>query len=333
MPTWEVTATLDEPAPLVLAFVAHHLAMGADRINLYFDRTPQGDLSLLAGEPRVRMTQCDGDYWRKMGWRPPLHVDRQIVNANHAYARGQSEWMLHCDADEFISDGEALRAALHTLPADVPSLRLTAFERCFTADQDNESVFGGDLRGPIPQLYSGSLAAEYPPAVAAMLQNGMTAYVGEKSLSRIGAQVAVGIHHTFVRDRTAQGSADTRTPFARSPDVPLFHFDGLTPRHTSKKLRRKTIDVDTDALVARLGPARMAQIAAFSAPQADPAALFFALRQMPPKVAEVLSTLGLIATQSLRPDTAAHWHWPEATLDFSPQAVDGPLVTDDIKVA
>ncbi len=325
MTTWEVTATLDEPPAVVLGFVAHHLAMGAAHISLYFDHDPGAVISLMKGLPNVECVICDASFWADAGTRPSSHVDRQIFNANHRFQRCASDWMLHCDADEFLSDGAALRRALSQVPATTPSLRLSTVERCFVYTDQDSSIFAGAMRGPIPKLYADTLSQMYPAQFARFLHRGVAGYLGQKSLSRRGADVAIGNHHTVARDRDTVQQSDQRTPFDVAQNVQLHHFDGMTAQHAAHKLRRKTLHAAPAALANRLGPARYAQISALQAGEVTPEALFFGLRRVPPAAVDLLSRFRQLTQQSLRPDAAARALWPDLHLDFSRDGLDATL--------
>ena len=45
--SWAVVATVDEPAPLVAAFVAHHLNEGAREVHLFLDKPDPETVALI----------------------------------------------------------------------------------------------------------------------------------------------------------------------------------------------------------------------------------------------------------------------------------------------
>ena len=148
-PTWGIVATVDEPPQLVAAFAAHHLALGAAEIHLYLDRPDPEVQRLLAGLDGVRVTVCDEQYWAAspLGRRPPLPMGRQRQNANHAYARAGTDWLLHCDADEFVRSADKIERRMAKAPAGVAFLQLKMLERVRLAD-GMAGIFDGIFRRP-----------------------------------------------------------------------------------------------------------------------------------------------------------------------------------------
>ena len=63
-PAWAVVSTMDEPAPLVAAFAAHYLSIGASEVHIFLDQPDPEAEALLAGLPRVYLTVCDAAYWK-----------------------------------------------------------------------------------------------------------------------------------------------------------------------------------------------------------------------------------------------------------------------------
>jgi len=100
---WAVVATIAEPAPLTLAFVAHHLRLGASEVHIYLDepKDPVGEiLETVAG---VRVVRCHRDHWRRLGVRRPKRQNnRQSFNATDARSVSGVPFLLSCDADEFL---------------------------------------------------------------------------------------------------------------------------------------------------------------------------------------------------------------------------------------
>ena len=103
LPRWGIVTTVKAPVEQVLAFVAHHLALGPDRIFVHLDDPETGSIAALEGLPGVRPIACDARYWRQMrGKRPPAHQYRQALNLQRVYARTKLDWLLHIDVDEFL---------------------------------------------------------------------------------------------------------------------------------------------------------------------------------------------------------------------------------------
>jgi len=101
---WGVAGTMDEPAPLILAWVAHHLSLGAAEAHVYLDRPNPEVTEALAGIEGAFVTVCDASHWANStrGTRPKRVNARQMLNATEVYTTRPLDWLLHCDADEFL---------------------------------------------------------------------------------------------------------------------------------------------------------------------------------------------------------------------------------------
>jgi hypothetical protein len=249
-PTWAVVATVDEPAPLIISFAAHHLALGAE-VHLFLDRPNPVAEAALAGLPRLHLTVCDAGYWAQLGWRPQLHVGRQTHNANAVYAATKADFLLHCDCDEFLRDGAGLRAELAALPAEAAYLRLQMAERVQLAAVPEGEIFDGLFRLPVEMfdLIGDGIYGED----ARFLKDGLTGHRAGKAVVRTGLGLRIGLH-----------APDGKLPHAHSAPGRLLHFDGLTRLHYTLKLLRRAAEPVT-AAKPRHGRPRLAQIGAVQA--------------------------------------------------------------------
>ncbi|MGA1234275.1 MAG: glycosyltransferase family 2 protein [Lutimaribacter sp.] len=103
---WGLVATIKAPPAQVLAFAAHHLALGAHRLFVYLDDENQAAFDALSAHPKCRPVLTNAAYWEKLGMKRRVkHQARQTENARHAYGRaaGQVAWLAHIDVDEFLS--------------------------------------------------------------------------------------------------------------------------------------------------------------------------------------------------------------------------------------
>lgn len=248
-PTWAVVATVDEPAVLVAAFARHHLAIGASEVHLYLDR-PHPDLQpLIAGLQGCFVTLCDEDYWANsdFGQRPAHHIRRQKHNANIAYQKTKCGFLLHCDADEFIRDSDALYDEMTTLNAPVKTgethfdgVKIFNCERIWCPDAPKAAslentwgqtdLFTGQFRFPT-WLYDDVLRAQFRP-FGMFLNRGVSGHARGKSLIRVGAALEIGIHDAT--DLTQKTIVNRLTSKAV-----LHHFDGLTPLHYILKMLKR----------------------------------------------------------------------------------------------
>ena len=335
MQTWGLVATLDEPAALVAGFVAHHLTLGASEIHLYLDRPDPHLAALLSDLDKVHVTQCTDGYWAKNGrlfWtktpkagqRPKVHVQRQAVNAQHAYARAQVDWLMHCDGDEFLAAAPgAIGQELGSYPPTIEAARILNSERAWLEGQSRSTIFDGVARRPF-RRGGGGLFHIYG-AAQPYLNQGVLGYTNAKCFTRTGRDLFLGIHRPKPRDDDGP-TPDAKVATWDSRTIELVHFDGLTPRHWMVKLLRKAQEQGADgALSKRLGAPRMAQLNAIREAAGSADALWDLhdlLRVLPKDVEVALRDLNQVQDVPMDVVGAAGRILPDAALDFSERAFD-----------
>lgn len=227
-PDWGVVATISEPPVLARTFAAWHLGLGAREVHIFLDtQDPEAEVAL-ADLPGAFVTTCDAAFWAASpeGRRPPALNRRQALNAARVHEAGRVEWLLHCDADEFVADGTALARALIQAPPEARALRLLPLERVRRAGVPAQALFDGTFRRPAADFER--WGEESFGRWAKFLVAGVTGHAIGKTIFRRGAVLRPGIH--FVRN-----AADEIVDDGRLPDL-LLHFDGLTPTHYLLKL-------------------------------------------------------------------------------------------------
>lgn len=174
MTDWGICTTLKAPVPQVLAFVAHHLGLGAARIWLHFDDPEDPAADAVAGLPGVEVTRCDFGYWHGlMGRRPGKHQNRQSRNMQRVYALDALPWVAHIDVDEFLWPARPVAQVLAAAPADAPLIRMAPHEALhdpdlpddiFTARHFRAALTGRDRAADRARLF-GDYAALLPEGV------------------------------------------------------------------------------------------------------------------------------------------------------------------------
>jgi len=314
--SWEVVTTLKEPLPLTLAFVAHHLEMGAKRIHLFLDDPNDPALPYLEGITELNIRVCDDAFWN--GQRPKIHNDRQRRNANLAFAACQADWLLHCDADEFLEDGPAVGKQLDAMPQDVLVAGLRVRERCFVGGADETNIFSGWGRLPI---LGQRLLPKFYGRADSLLHRGMCGYSGGKSFVRRNSGLFVGNHdaHFLGADKKIDHSAHVGRRWLKRQKI--VHFDGLSPRYTAQKMLYKPSGADKRVQQWR-SKRRQAQIEMYEKAEMDPRELFYLLRTVPPHAVRTFKILGRIRQLSIDPAGAAKRRWPDADTSYSMKDVD-----------
>ena len=310
----DIVTTLREPLPLTLAFVAHHLEQGVRCLHLYFDDPDDAAIGLLSTLRQVRVTACDAAYWSRHGGRPAMIVARQTANAQDAQRHARSPWLLHCDADEFLIQTRYILRVLGAADDDLSVLRLRVWERCFAPLDPSPGVFGGICRGPVlaPAAVYGSLSSE--------LTRGMAAYAGCKSITRVGAGLAIGIHDSARMNGAAARQRPVRRRMLHLPQI--VHFDGLTPAHAAAKLIDRGHDIPVARRPAIMSPARSAQITALAAGTVEPVTYFRRLRGLTPAAYQALLAQGAVMPMPVNPAAAAARRWPQTAVLFQPEVFD-----------
>lgn len=256
-PSWAVVATVDEPAALVVAFAAHHLAQGARRVHVFLDQPDAEAQAMLSKLPGCEVTVCDANYWAasKKGARPPMHTARQIHNARQVYARTDADWLLHCDADEFVRDGVALAKALAEAPAAAMYMRLLVAERTYPEGAVGADIFSGAFRHALPD-YDQTGPRVYGD-MTGFFHFGLTGHKAGKALVRTKAEMKMALHAPY-----------GKPPHRVIQTTRLLHFDGLTRLHFSLKLLRRAHE-PPNAASDRHGEARSTQFLSLRESVAD----------------------------------------------------------------
>lgn len=284
-PAWAVVSTMDEPAPLVAAFATHYLSIGASEVHIFLDRPDAEAEAVLAGLPRVFVTVCDEAYWRanKPHRRPAMHFSRQCRNAQKVYEATKADWLLHCDADEYIRDGAAITEALAQAPAVALYMRVLVAERVNLREEPQIGIFDGVFR------YGISDFASFGPKVYGLLceffRQGVTGHLAGKAFNRVGAGLEITLH-----------SPRGRQPHRVIKTTRLLHFDGMTRLHFMLKLLRRAHE-PAGAANGRHGASRITQFESFREAVQDPEhreALVTLLKEIDAEQAALLEGHGVL---------------------------------------
>lgn len=225
MADWGLCTTVKAPTEQVLAFVAHHLSIGAGQIWLYFDEPDDPAYEVARAIPGVTATRCDAAYWQTVSKsRPETHQNRQVRNMHALYGKGQVPWLGHIDVDEFLWPARPIADILGTLPEDRILLRAAPWEALhdpalpddiFTARQFRAAL----KRGPLARA---ARMRAFGPC-AALLPSGALSHAAGKCFFRRGVRrLAPRLHSAFLNGERVKGDA-------LHPDVALLHFHAQDP--------------------------------------------------------------------------------------------------------
>lgn len=230
---WGVVGTMDEPAPLILAWVAHHLRLGAAEVHVFLDRPNPAAQAALAPVKNCFVTLCDTAYWQHSTRkeRPLRHTARQKYNSTSVYQSRRLDWLLHCDADEFLDLSRSFTREL--AQTEARALRLRNVERVRRGAAND--IFAGSFRGV---MASAPATDKIYGRWAGFLDAGMAGYHDGKDIVRGGEAFTMGVHFPIEAETGARHS----DPYTELRSARLLHFDGLTPLHIALKLLKRATE-------------------------------------------------------------------------------------------
>lgn len=261
MADWGLCATIKAPRDQVLAFVAHHLGLGASHIWLFFDDPDDAGFAAVANIAGVTATRCDDAYWRSVcKTRPEAHQNRQSRNMRRVYDLAALQWIGHLDVDEFLHPARAIADILDAQPWDRILLRMAPWEALhatalpddvFTAGQ-----FRAALKGPKQQVARLKAFGTF----ADLLPDGALSHAAGKCFFQRGfAGLQPRLHGAFLDgERVRGGDFDA--------DIALLHFHAEDPKRWLANLQfRLTLGAYkfNPALQTYLRDATEAEVAAF----------------------------------------------------------------------
>lgn len=224
MADWGLCATIKAPTDQVLAFVAHHLALGASHLWLFFDDPDDPAFDAVAGLSGVTATRCDAAYWQGVcKERPEAHQNRQSRNMRRVYKLGALQWIAHLDVDEFLHASEPVADALDALPRDRILLRMAPWEALHDPTLANDIFtarqFRAALKGP---LHKDARVKAFGP-YAELLPDGVLSHAAGKCFFQRGFDgLQPRLHGAFLDGERVKGG-DFHTSLA------VLHFHGEDP--------------------------------------------------------------------------------------------------------
>lgn len=290
MATWAVVATVKAPSDKVLAFVAHHLSLGARTISLYFDDPddPAADAVAALPEPpraRITVTRCTADHWAAMGNRHDRHQNRQARNARDAYTRCASAWLAHVDVDEFILPSRPVDAVLDAAQPTDLVVRMEPFEAMHDPALPDDIYTARLFRGPIKHDFW-RLRKPALGIYKKVMRDGLLSHSVGKAFFRTGVPgLSPRLHGGMLK------GTRIRAPEFQ-PDLRLLHFHA------------QDMQVWLDALPFRLtrgayqyNPPLQAYLAA--ATDQERAAFYRTTQTLHPDIADIMLEVGIAVETNL----------------------------------
>lgn len=229
---WGIVSTVKAPPDEVLAFVAHHLDLGAARIWLCLDDPDDPVAEVLEGLPQVTVRRCDDAHWAALGLtRPDRHQNRQTANAQAVLRECPLDWLLHIDVDEFLLPDQPVGAALAKVRADRPFVRVKAWEALHSPGLPDDiftaNRFRAPLNGDANAVHREALFGPYAP----LLPTGVMSHAVGKCFFRTQQpEMQAWLHGASRR-------GEKLPPGPPLPGMALLHFHSQDPQAWKGRLR------------------------------------------------------------------------------------------------
>lgn len=221
MQTWGLVATVKAPEEEVLAFVAHHLALGASRLWIYFDDPDDPAFDRIAKLPRVTAARCTSWYWLTRGGRNSQIIHRQIRNAKEAQRQCSLDWLGHIDVDEFLHAARPVAEILGDMPASSPNLLMEPFEALHDPELADDIFTARQFRGPLQEKHRSLLGPVFGAYAPILAKGGLSHVLGKSFCRPRFPGMTIGLHNIAVN------KAKRITPF--HPELRLLHFHAQDP--------------------------------------------------------------------------------------------------------
>ena len=324
--SWGVVAQVSDPLPLAVAFIAHHLELGAQEIHLFLD-TDQPELEeFCKQDERIQTYRTPLKYWQEMHGRraiPKKKTFRQGLNASWAASRASCDWLFNIDVDEFVwADADALHS-LGSVPEDVDYLRIPNLERAYLASAPRVTIWDGVFKRKCKPV---SAADRLP-----LTEFGFFGYHVGKTLVRTKRDLHLSLHRARIGDRDAFRFAKEQS----ATGIELLHYDGMTPFHWAAKLIRRAAKGVEFAQTTNVRM-RLLQLVEFAIRADDIVALksyALDLQSLSNEAQSEMEAEGALFAASIDPASSAmrlfgpHWDWSVSAFD----AAVLRMTSDDFK--
>lgn len=219
MADWGICATIKAPVEQVLAFVAHHLSLGARQIWLFLDDPDDPAFQALKGISGVTATVCDDAYWRDTcKTRPDTHQNRQSRNMRGVYNLAALPWIAHLDVDEFLLPSRPIGDILGDQPADKILLRMAPWEALSNPDLADDIFTANQFRAALKGAAHATARLLAFGRYAALLEDGVLSHAAGKCFFQSGfSGVQPRLHGAFRNGTRLQGGSFHQ-------DIAVLHF-------------------------------------------------------------------------------------------------------------
>lgn len=256
MASFSTVSLIRETPAVLLRFAGHYLAAGADEVMLYWDGD---DPPEVLRTPGLSLVACDPAFWAALGGRPAGLEARQAAVYGVAMARCASDWLLVCDADEFVFGDRPLAAWLDLIPSGEDAVRLPVAEAVWGPGDDPARDWGSThfrTVWPSEKLWR-LLGRPIYGEVAGFMRRGLLGHIEGKQVLRAGRRYSAIRNMAAERDGQRLGRPAASVAPALTGQW-LGHFDAIGFERWREKWRRR---IERETLAENMSPGRNAQMA------------------------------------------------------------------------
>ncbi|MEM6388222.1 MAG: glycosyltransferase family 2 protein [Pseudomonadota bacterium] len=316
--SFSVCMLSNEEIPFIDTFVHYYLELGAREISIYLDfAAPRPSYP---DHPNVRIIQCE-ELFMVDGTpvRPDSFYLLQRTVYTHAFENFTSDWLLICDADEFVGGDTPVDEVLQAVPAEWDFVRMPVAEAIWgPGDALGEAFSCTYFRTRAPRGFGKLLSVLLYGRVFALTKAGLTGHsMGKYFIRKTSRHTELGVH---VPRGVAMNAGPWTTDIPSKPDICLYHFEAIGyDRWIAKwSLRVKR----GKARKTSFNAAKRNYIDIFAAHQrrGTERQLFEAIYRVNGTKVAVLKALGLLRRKQLWPDGQPAAAQPSSTQSSAAQS-------------
>ncbi|WP_223421273.1 glycosyltransferase family 2 protein [Tateyamaria pelophila] len=242
MASFSVVAIVKEDEEIVRHFCEQYERLGAQHIFVFFDGAVDhfSKTGIFAPDGPVSLIPCTPEFWQDHGsTRPGRLRDRQYAVYQMAYKTCESDWLLVCDADEFIISDEPLGQWLEAVPKEIESVNFPTAEAVWGPGEDIDTAFGTTLfRLPFTDVSEWKRKRFWLYGlIGRYMAEGLASHSHGKSITRTGIDdICVGTHEA---ERDGKEISTLASKVGGRSMVYLAHYDAISFRRWKVKFERR----------------------------------------------------------------------------------------------
>lgn len=255
MASFSTTSLVRESPEVILRYARYYASVGVDDILLFWDGDDTPTLPPVAG---LSLTACDAEFWAGLGGRPEGLEARQAAVYGVAMQRCRSDWLLICDADEYVFGDPHLGDWLDRIPGHADAVRIPVAEAVWGPGDDPGTAFGSTwfrTAWPRERLWR-LLGRSVYGDVAPLMRRGLLGHVEGKQVVRTGRTYSAISNMGAEQDGRPVGRPASAIS-ANLAGLWLGHFDAISLGRWQEKWERR---ISRETLAERMSAPRQAQM-------------------------------------------------------------------------